>query len=153
MTCPRCRTENPSHAKFCLECAASLGEIICASCGAKLPSIAKFCLECAHPTHLASAGPAQLVATQGVAVHSATALAVAQQVLQHRDLWLVGNAGEDCVIAAERNVLDRPIFGLTVDGIDRRCEIAASNSPASPDSASSTSRGAFPSQTPKLSFA
>ena len=24
MTCPRCQTENPAHAKFCLECASSL---------------------------------------------------------------------------------------------------------------------------------
>src|SRR5262249_57293072 len=57
-------------------------------------------------------------------------LAIAQQVLQHRDLWLIGNAGEDRIIAAERNVLDRPIFSLTVDWIDRRCEIATCDPPA-----------------------
>ena len=57
-------------------------------------------------------------------------LAIAQQVLEDRDLRLVGNAGEDCIIAAERNVLDRPIFGLAVDGIDRRYEITACDPPA-----------------------
>ena len=79
MTCPRCRTENPSHAKFCLECASPLGEIVCASCGARLPATAKFCLECAHPTHLSGTGPAQPVATQAVAVHYAPVLATAPQ--------------------------------------------------------------------------
>jgi class 3 adenylate cyclase/tetratricopeptide (TPR) repeat protein len=48
MTCPRCQTENPTGAKFCLECGAPL-KARCASCGAPLPAAAKFCLECAHP--------------------------------------------------------------------------------------------------------
>ena len=54
MTCPRCQTENPSRAKFCLECANPLNEARCQSCGAQLPAAAKFCLECAHPTRLAN---------------------------------------------------------------------------------------------------
>jgi len=48
MTCPRCQTENPPQAKFCLECAAPLAAR-CANCGTQLPASAKFCLECAHP--------------------------------------------------------------------------------------------------------
>jgi hypothetical protein len=48
MTCPRCQTENPARAKFCLECAAPL-TARCANCGSQLPAAAKFCLECAHP--------------------------------------------------------------------------------------------------------
>ncbi len=50
MTCPRCQTENPPRAKFCLECGAPL-TARCASCGAQLPPGAKFCTECAHPAN------------------------------------------------------------------------------------------------------
>src|SRR5262249_59310958 len=46
--CPRCQTENPPQAKFCLECASPLTQA-CASCGTSLPPAAKFCPECAHP--------------------------------------------------------------------------------------------------------
>ena len=56
MVCPRCRTENPGEAKFCLECAAPLAAR-CVSCGTDLPVSAKFCLECAHPVGGAPAGP------------------------------------------------------------------------------------------------
>ena len=56
MTCPRCRTENPPQAKFCLECAAHL-VARCASCGTQLPASAKFCPECAHPVGGATAAP------------------------------------------------------------------------------------------------
>ena len=48
LTCPRCHSENPPHAKFCLECADPL-VARCASCGTQLPVSAKFCLECAYP--------------------------------------------------------------------------------------------------------
>ncbi|PYN39675.1 MAG: hypothetical protein DMD95_23980, partial [Candidatus Rokuibacteriota bacterium] len=54
MQCPRCQTENPPQAKFCLECASPLART-CANCGTPLPPIAKFCLECAHP--VAETGP------------------------------------------------------------------------------------------------
>src|SRR3990172_2338460 len=48
MQCPRCQTENPPQAKFCLECASPLART-CPNCGTQLPPTAKFCLECAHP--------------------------------------------------------------------------------------------------------
>jgi tetratricopeptide (TPR) repeat protein len=48
MQCPRCHHENPPQAKFCEECATSLGRI-CASCGSPINPTAKFCPECAHP--------------------------------------------------------------------------------------------------------
>ena len=48
MKCPRCQHENPSQAKFCLECGAHLAPI-CARCRTELPSGAKFCLECGEP--------------------------------------------------------------------------------------------------------
>jgi hypothetical protein len=48
MECPRCHTENPPQAKFCLDCASALAQN-CASCGTPLPPAAKFCLECTHP--------------------------------------------------------------------------------------------------------
>jgi class 3 adenylate cyclase/tetratricopeptide (TPR) repeat protein len=46
--CPRCRRDNPSHAKFCLECGARLISH-CAGCGTDLPADARFCLECGRP--------------------------------------------------------------------------------------------------------
>jgi class 3 adenylate cyclase len=48
MKCPRCQHENPSQAKFCLECGARLAPV-CARCQTELPSGAKFCLECGEP--------------------------------------------------------------------------------------------------------
>ncbi len=77
MICPRCRTENPPHAKFCLECAAPLREVRCASCGAQLPAAAKFCLECAHPTYPANPAIAEPVAARAPVVQPVTAQAVA----------------------------------------------------------------------------
>jgi class 3 adenylate cyclase/tetratricopeptide (TPR) repeat protein len=56
MVCPRCQTENPRQAKFCLECASPLAAR-CTSCGTELPAAAKFCLECAHPVGGVPAGP------------------------------------------------------------------------------------------------
>src|SRR5262249_61225184 len=44
MKCPRCQHENPSQAKFCLECGARLAHR-CGQCGTELPAGAKFCLE------------------------------------------------------------------------------------------------------------
>jgi class 3 adenylate cyclase/tetratricopeptide (TPR) repeat protein len=48
MKCPRCRHDNPLHAKFCLECGTRLA-LVCAKCQSELPSGAKFCLECGEP--------------------------------------------------------------------------------------------------------
>jgi class 3 adenylate cyclase/tetratricopeptide (TPR) repeat protein len=48
MQCPRCQTENPPQAKFCLECATPLLRH-CVNCGIQLPVAAKFCPECARP--------------------------------------------------------------------------------------------------------
>jgi class 3 adenylate cyclase/tetratricopeptide (TPR) repeat protein len=63
MTCPRCQTENPPQAKFCLECAAPLAAR-CANCGTQLPASAKFCLECAHPVSGATAGQPRFAAPE-----------------------------------------------------------------------------------------
>ena len=63
MTCPRCQTENPPRAKFCLECAAPL-VARCANCGTQLPASAKFCLECAHPVGGATAGSARFASPE-----------------------------------------------------------------------------------------
>jgi class 3 adenylate cyclase/tetratricopeptide (TPR) repeat protein len=49
MRCPRCRHENPSVAKFCSECGASLASR-CTACSAELPAGAKFCVQCGAPT-------------------------------------------------------------------------------------------------------
>jgi class 3 adenylate cyclase len=55
MTCPRCQTENPTGAKFCLECGAPLNAR-CEACGTPLPAAARFCLECAHPVGRSAVG-------------------------------------------------------------------------------------------------
>jgi class 3 adenylate cyclase/tetratricopeptide (TPR) repeat protein len=43
--CPQCRHENPSDAKFCLECGRRLA-LSCPACSTDLPAGAKFCKEC-----------------------------------------------------------------------------------------------------------
>ncbi|HEX5023176.1 MAG TPA: zinc-ribbon domain-containing protein [Candidatus Binatia bacterium] len=45
MRCPHCQHENPSGAKFCLECGTRF-VLTCTKCGTELPAGAKFCLEC-----------------------------------------------------------------------------------------------------------
>jgi len=66
VTCSACGTSGqPSGAKFCAECGASLGRPGCTSCGAEIPPGAKFCSECgaaqaggaSHGTAAAAAGP------------------------------------------------------------------------------------------------
>ena len=47
MKCPKCQTDNPEEAKFCIEC-GSLIEFCCPKCGAKTPRKSKFCMECGH---------------------------------------------------------------------------------------------------------
>ena len=48
MRCPKCNTQNPKGAKFCLNCAAKL-VLACPQCGMELPHHAKFCFGCAAP--------------------------------------------------------------------------------------------------------
>jgi class 3 adenylate cyclase/predicted ATPase len=45
MRCTRCQHENPSQAKFCVECGTRF-VLTCTKCGTELPAGAKFCLEC-----------------------------------------------------------------------------------------------------------
>jgi class 3 adenylate cyclase/tetratricopeptide (TPR) repeat protein len=45
MNCASCGTENPSSAKFCVECGQPL-QRSCSSCGAGAPPTARFCPEC-----------------------------------------------------------------------------------------------------------
>ena len=45
MKCTRCQHENPSQAKFCVECGTRF-VLTCTKCGTELPAGAKFCLEC-----------------------------------------------------------------------------------------------------------
>ena len=56
MKCPRCQQENPSQAKFCLECATPLVPQ-CTNCGTQLPAGAKFCFECATLVSAAGSRP------------------------------------------------------------------------------------------------
>ena len=45
MQCPKCGTDNPAQARFCLTCGEKLVEV-CPQCGRNLPAGSKFCLEC-----------------------------------------------------------------------------------------------------------
>jgi len=63
MTCPRCQTENPAQAKFCVGCAAPLAAR-CANCDTQLPAAAKFCPECARPVSGATAGQSRFAAPE-----------------------------------------------------------------------------------------
>jgi class 3 adenylate cyclase/tetratricopeptide (TPR) repeat protein len=45
MQCPKCQHDNPSGAKFCLECGSALAPR-CPHCQRELPAAAKFCSEC-----------------------------------------------------------------------------------------------------------
>ena len=54
MNCPRCRQENPTQAKFCIECGARLS-LACAGCGTELPAGARFCLQCGQAVASGSA--------------------------------------------------------------------------------------------------
>lgn len=45
MQCPKCSSDNPDGAKFCMSCGTTLARK-CPSCSADVPEKAKFCLEC-----------------------------------------------------------------------------------------------------------
>ena len=45
MRCAQCQHDNPTGAKFCLECGTRFS-LSCTKCGTDLPAGAKFCLEC-----------------------------------------------------------------------------------------------------------
>ncbi len=48
MICPRCQTENPDKARFCLNCGLAL-ERKCVNCQTVLPPGARFCMACGQP--------------------------------------------------------------------------------------------------------
>ena len=48
MYCPRCQTDNPEKARFCLNCGQAL-ERHCANCQTELAPGARFCMACGQP--------------------------------------------------------------------------------------------------------
>ena len=48
LSCPKCQSDNPDGARFCMSCGASLS-LTCESCGATAPPGARFCMECGSP--------------------------------------------------------------------------------------------------------
>jgi len=48
MQCPRCQTENPANARFCLNCGLALARK-CSNCQSELPPGARFCMHCGQP--------------------------------------------------------------------------------------------------------
>jgi class 3 adenylate cyclase len=75
MKCPRCRHDNPAHARFCLECGARL-TLACAACGAELPAGARFCLQCGQAV---AAGTGDAV--RAPAPHAYTPKHLAEKIL------------------------------------------------------------------------
>ncbi|HLF89261.1 MAG TPA: adenylate/guanylate cyclase domain-containing protein [Anaerolineales bacterium] len=47
MDCPKCQTQNPPEAKFCMNCGSKL-VFQCPECGTELPPDASFCFNCGH---------------------------------------------------------------------------------------------------------
>ena len=64
MGCPKCLHDNPSHARFCLQCGIRLA-LACTKCKTELPAGAMFCLECGEP--IDSQAPAQTSLSSPVA--------------------------------------------------------------------------------------
>jgi class 3 adenylate cyclase len=75
MNCPRCQHENPTGAKFCLECGTRFA-LSCTKCGTEFPAGAKFCLECGQAV---SAQPA--TATRSTSPASYTPKHLAEKIL------------------------------------------------------------------------
>ena len=81
MICKRCRTENPTEARYCRNCGASLA-LYCTNCQANLAADARFCMYCgqavrvrtaddeARHSRLAAAAPHSLVEKVRTAVIS-----------------------------------------------------------------------------------
>ncbi len=58
MKCPKCQTDNPEEADFCIECGNPI-EFFCPKCGAKTPHKGKFCMKCGHNLTLPSETPSK----------------------------------------------------------------------------------------------
>jgi membrane protease subunit (stomatin/prohibitin family) len=59
--CPKCGTDNPTNARRCVSCGASLQQptasvALCAACGAQIPSTAAFCPQCGAPRNVEPMG-------------------------------------------------------------------------------------------------
>src|SRR2546427_320035 len=63
MKCPRCQHENPSQAKFCLECGVRVA-LTCTKCRSELPAGAKFCPECGEPIASQATAEAQFTSPE-----------------------------------------------------------------------------------------
>ena len=48
MDCPRCQTQNPENARFCLNCGLALARH-CSNCHTELLPGARFCMACGQP--------------------------------------------------------------------------------------------------------
>ena len=125
MKCPQCQHENPSGAKFCVECASPITQR-CPACSTEAPPAAKFCPECAAPLTAKSqaAAPVPL---------SYTPKHLADKILQSKSA-LEGERKQVTVLFADvkgsmelaeqldpeqwHTILDR-FFAILTDGVHR----------------------------------
>ncbi|MBI3628327.1 MAG: zinc ribbon domain-containing protein [Candidatus Rokubacteria bacterium] len=54
MKCPRCQQENPTDARFCEDCGASLA-LICPTCRIEMTPGKRFCGSCGSPADTSAA--------------------------------------------------------------------------------------------------
>ena len=57
MQCPQCQQDNPSQARFCMNCGAAFTPA-CSHCGTELPAGVAFCFACGRPVTAAAPIPA-----------------------------------------------------------------------------------------------
>ncbi|HEY41443.1 MAG TPA: protein kinase [Dehalococcoidia bacterium] len=106
MKCPKCQTENPEEAIFCIQCGARIAEevsLTCPSCGIELPAGAQFCFKCGHSL----AEPAQETATASPVPPSPEPTSFAGGRYQVKRL--LGEGGKKKVYLVHDNTLDRDV--------------------------------------------
>src|SRR5262249_34976471 len=127
MKCPQCAHENPTTAKFCLECGSRFAQT-CPKCRSELPLSAKFCPECGERVSAVASDTTRFANPE-----SCTPKHLAERILTSKAA-LEGERKQVTVLFADlkgsmelladrdpeeaRNVLD-PVLKLMMDAVHR----------------------------------